>query len=129
MMRKFIAIAAGALAAASFSAVGAAQTANPSSGMTAEEHQQMMSGGSTQGQERMMSDPDMHRRMMAMMDRCEKMMAKKDKHASISGQESAMQTSTEGKWVWRPNPRQAPGPRAPLLPPVRVWVPADKSSK
>ena len=67
-------------------------------------------------------------RMMAMMERCEEMMAKKDKRASATGLQSTRKTSAEGKWAWRPDPRQAPGPRAPLRPPVRVWVPADKSS-
>ncbi len=128
MMKKFITIAVAALAAASFSAIAAAQTGSSSSGMSAAEHQQMMSGNSTPDQQRTTSDADMHRRMMAMMDRCEKMMAQKDKSASLSRQASPKKTSAEGKWAWRPNPRQAPGPRAPLLAPIRVWVPAEKSS-
>ena len=127
-MKKFLTIAAGALAAVSFTTSAVAQSESAQGGMTAEEHQRMMSDGTMPGQEQMMSDPDMHRRMMAMMDRCEKMMAKKDKSASLSGHGSAEKTSAEGKWAWRPNPRQAPGPRAPLLAPVRVWVPAEKSS-
>lgn len=128
MMREFITIAAGALAVVSFSTVAAAQAGNPSGGMSAAEHQQMMAGSGTPGQGKMMSDSDMHR-MMAMMERCEKMMAKKEKAASVSGQGSTKKTSAEGKWAWRPNPRQAPGPRAPLLAPVRVWVPADNGQK
>lgn len=127
-MKTFLTITAGALAAISFTTSAVAQTGSAQGGMTAEEHQRMMSEGGMPGQGHMMSDPDMHRRMMAMMERCEEMMAKKDKSASISGQESAKNTSAAGKWAWRPNPRQAPGPRAPLLPPVRVWVPAEKSS-
>ncbi len=129
MMKKFVTIAAGALAVVSFSTVAAAQAGNPSGGMSAAEHQQMMAGSTTSDQEKTTSDPDMHRRMMAMMERCEKMMAKKDKSASISGQGSTKKTSAEGKWAWRPNPRQAPGPRAPLLAPVRVWIPADNGQK
>lgn len=128
MMKKFITITVAALAATGFSAVAAAQTGSSSSGMSSAEHQQMMAGSSTSDQERTMSDSDMHQRMMAMMARCEKMMAKKDKSASISGQASPKKTSAEGKWAWRPNPKQAPGPRARLLAPVRVWIPAEKGS-
>lgn len=128
-MKDFLTIAAAsALAAVSFSTSAFAQTATTQQGMSAEEHQRMMSSGGTAGQGQMTSNPDMHRRMMAMMERCEEMMAKKDKSASISGRESARKTSAEGEWAWRPNPRQAPGPRAALRPSIRVWVPAEKSS-
>ncbi len=127
-MKKFITIAAGTLAALGFSAPVFAQAGSVQGGMSAEEHQQMMSAGGATGRGQRMSDPDMHRRMMAMMERCEEMMAKKDKRASATGLQSTRKTSAESKWAWRPDPRQAPGPRAPLRPPVRVWVPADKSS-
>lgn len=127
-MKKFITIAAGTLAALSFSAPAFAQTGSTHGGVSAQEHQRMMSGSRSTGPGQMTSDPDMHRRMMAMMERCEEMMAKKDKRASATGLESTKKTSAEGKWAWRPDPRQAPGPRATLRPPIRVWVPADKSS-
>lgn len=128
-MKSFLTIAAaGALVAVSFTTSAFAQPATTQQGMSAEEHQRMMSGGGTAGHDQMMSEPDTHLRMVAMMERCQKMMGKKDKHASASGRERARMTSAEGKWAWRPDPRQAPGPRAALRPPVRVWVPAEKSS-
>lgn len=126
-MKKFIVVAAGTLAAFSFSASAAAETMSPRGGMSAEEHQRVMSVGRTAGHVQMMPGPAMHRRATAMMERCEEMMAKKDKRASTSGLESTRKISADGNWVWRPDPRQAPGPRAALRPPIRVWVPAEKS--
>lgn len=118
MNKVFTIAAVGALAAVSFSAPTVAQTGSTQGGMSAEEHQRMMSGGATPSHGQMMSDPDMHRRMMAMMERCEEMMAK-NKSASISGLESTKKTSAEGKGAWRPDPRQVLGPRAALRPPIR----------
>lgn len=126
MRNYFTAAAASALAVLSFSTPAVAQAGSTSGGMTAQEHQRMMSGEAMSGHREMMSDPDMHRRMMAMTERCEEMMATKGKHIS-SAEWSTKKTSAEGKWAWRPNPKHAAGPRAPLLPPIRVWVPAERS--
>lgn len=127
-MKKYITIAAAsALAALSFGTPALARTGSTSGGMTAEEHQRTKSGGDMSSYDQMMSDPGMRQRMMAMMERCEEMMSKKGKHTSASSEGSTKRTSADGKWAWRPNPKQAPGPRAPLLAPVRVWVPAKNS--
>lgn len=126
MRNYFMAAAASALAVFSFSTPAVAQAVSTSGGMTAEEHQRMMSGEAMSGQGEMMSDPDMHRQMMAMMERCDEMMGKKGKRIS-SAEWSTKKTSVEGKWAWQPNSKQAPGPRAPLLPPIRAWVPAERS--
>ena len=128
MKKAFTIAAGGALAAFSFSTSAAAQTGSGPAGMTAEEHQRMMTGSGTSIYGQMMSDPDMHRRMMAMMKRCEEMMSKMGKHSSASAETTTKKASADGQWGWRPDPRQAPGPRAALRPPIRVWVPAETSA-
>lgn len=127
-MKKFLTIAAGALGVVSFTTFAVAQTDGAQREMTSEEHQRMMSDDGMPGQGQQESGPKKHRKMMAMMERCEGMMAKMDKSASNSSQGSSEETSAEGKWAWRPDPKQGPGPRARLRPPIKVWVPAENNS-
>lgn len=115
-MKKYLTLmAAGAIAGLGFGTSALAQAPSGPGGMTAHEHRQMM------------ASPEMHVRMKAMMDRCENMMAKAGDFGSTPAAANVGTSSAAGEWAWRLNPKQVPGPRAPLLPPVRVWVPAGNS--
>lgn len=44
--------------------------------------------------------------------------------ASAEAKCKPQRAGVAGRYEWQSNPRQQRGPRAPLLAPVRVWVPA-----
>lgn len=75
-MTKTLKIAAvGVLAAVGMTAAAVAQQADSQiPAMTAEQHGKMMSGNGKMSHDGMMADPAMRKRMVQMMDNCEKMM-------------------------------------------------------
>lgn len=76
MTNTFKIAAVGALAALGLASAAVAQQSNAQKpNMSAEQHQQMMSGGMQHGQMKpMMADPKMQQQMMQMMKDCNQMM-------------------------------------------------------
>lgn len=75
MKTKLKIIGVGALAAAGLASAAVAQQSSVQKpAMSAEQHRQMMTAGTQNGQMATMADPEMRKQMTAMMESCNRMM-------------------------------------------------------